>query len=128
MPTDIAARIQSLVDQRQAHAEALAQIEETLAQIGGLLGSSNGIGAARQSKPRSTSGHRGRGSYKVTAEDLVLAFVKQQKNPTSREINQHWKAAGRPWTADVTIGKLTKSKRLKRVPLKGQRGSRYSVA
>jgi hypothetical protein len=128
MPTDIAARIRSLLEQRQAHADAAARIEETLEQIGRLVGSSNDTRRGRSpnavSAPRR---RRGRGSYRVTAEDLVLSFVNERKNPTGRDINAHWKAEGRPWTADVTLGRLTKAKRLKRTPLDGQRGSRYSV-
>ena len=128
MPTDIAARIRSLLEQRQTHLDALAWIEETLEQIGRLVGSS--IGTPRAASPRdaaSPRARRRRGSYSVTADDLVLSFVGEHKNPTGREISKHWKAEGRPWTADVTLGKLTKAKRLKRTPLVGQRGSRYSV-
>jgi len=64
----------------------------------------------------------------MTAADFVLALVKQQTKPTTREINTHWKGAGRPFTADVPLGKLVKEKKLKRTPLVGERGSRYSVA
>jgi len=63
----------------------------------------------------------------MTAEELVLAFVRDQRNPTGREVNEHWRAAGRPWSADVTLGKLVKAKRLRRTPLDGERGSRYST-
>ena len=38
MPTDISARIQSLLNERQAHTDAFARIEETLDQIARLVG------------------------------------------------------------------------------------------
>jgi len=126
MPTDIAGSIRSLLEQRQDHVAAAARIEETLDQIARLV-SSKGTQPVR---PRATRSHRrgrGRGSYKMTAEELVLAFVRDQRNPTGREVNEHWRAAGRPWSADVTLGKLVKAKRLRRTPLDGERGSRYST-
>lgn len=64
----------------------------------------------------------------MTAADFIVAFVKQHKQPTTREINAHWKGEGRPFTADVPLGKLVKEKKLKRTPLVGERGSRYSLA
>jgi hypothetical protein len=73
-------------------------------------------------------GRRTRRQFGMTAADFVLALVKQQTKPTTREINTHWKGAGRPFTADVPLGKLVKEKKLKRTPLVGERGSRYSVA
>ena len=39
----------------------------------------------------------------------------------------HWKSAGRPSTADVTLGKLVSNKKLKRTTLLGERGSRYTL-
>jgi hypothetical protein len=64
----------------------------------------------------------------VTASEFVLTFVKQYRNPTTREINTHWKRAGRSFTADNTLVKLVKEKHLKRTPLVGERGSKYSLA
>ena len=119
---DITLRIQSLLDQRQAHTDAVARIDETLEQIARLV-RSDGQSKVTPSPRR----RRGRSGYKMTAEEMVLAFVKERRNPTGREINQHWKAAGRPWTADVTLGKLVKARKLRRIPLEGERGSRYSV-
>jgi hypothetical protein len=65
----------------------------------------------------------------LTANDFVLGFVKDKKNPTSQEINKAWKDAGRKGMADNNLSLLTKIKKLKRVPLgEGIRGSRYSIA
>ena len=65
----------------------------------------------------------------MTANEFVLAFVQSKKNPTSQEINQHWKSSGRLGAADNSLSLLTKSKMLKRIPLgEGIRGSRYTAA
>src|SRR5579859_6333130 len=119
MPIDIASRIRSLFEQRQAHVDAAAKIEETLDQISRLVGSNS----SRPAQPKATSSprrRRGRGGYAVTAEELVLSFVRDRRNPTGREINAHWKAAGRPWSADVTLGKLVKAMKLRRAPLESE--------
>ena len=64
----------------------------------------------------------------LTANEFVLEFVKSRKNPTSQEVNKHWKEAGRLGMADNNLSLLTKAKKLKRVPLgEGLRGSRYSI-
>ena len=73
---------------------------------------------------------RKRRSFSVTAPDLILSFVKQKKkNPTSKEINAHWKSENRSGTADNTLSLMVKTRILKRTPLgEGIRGSRYSLA
>ena len=60
--------------------------------------------------------------------ESVLNFIRKQRNPTTREINQNWKAEGRGGTADNTLTLLTKNRQLKRSALEGERGSRYQVA
>lgn len=70
---------------------------------------------------------RGRGSYETTADDFILSFVKASGSPTTREINAHWKGAGRGHTADNTLVKLVKNKRLKRTSLEGERGCKYEI-
>ena len=137
-PADLTARIQQLLDDRQRHADALGAVEQTLAQIGALLGgTSNGSALRKPGRPPAfqqtppadkPARKRGRKTFAMTAEQFVLSFVKQKKKPISREINASWKAKGRPFTADNTLGKLVRDKKLKRTPLVGERGSRYTVA
>jgi len=133
-PTDLAARIQKLLEERQVHADAVSHIDQTLAGVSAAL-SGNGatlgngkvaaVGAVRAPRKR----RRGRGHFSLSAEESVLAFVKQQKNPTTAELNQHFKDEGRSSTANNALGMLVREKRLKRVPLgKGIPGSRYSLA
>jgi hypothetical protein len=70
---------------------------------------------------------RGR-KFGMNAEEMVLAFVKQNKNPTTQEINKHWKSSGRGGSADNSLSKMVREKLLKREALEGMRGSRYLVA
>jgi hypothetical protein len=114
---------------------ALERVEEMLSKVGAVLGASTGkrgrkpaaITAAVGEKTRSGRRRRRR-SFETNAEDMVLAFVKSHKNPTTQEINRHWKEAGRGHTADNTLSKLIREKKLKREALKEGRGSRYLLA
>ena len=137
-PVDVSAQIQVLLDQKRKHVEALSAIDQILDGIAGLLGGSHSGNrrgarttelASGAAAPATTRRGRGRRrQFGMTAADFVLAFVKQQKTPTTRQVNVHWKSAGRPFTADVTLGKLVKDRKLKRTALVGERGSRYSLA
>jgi hypothetical protein len=73
---------------------------------------------------------RKRAKFAVSASDLVLAFVKTKKNPTSKEITQHLLSEGRNLGAvSNALSVLTQKKKLKRTPLgKGLPGSTYSLA
>jgi len=68
-----------------------------------------------------------RKKYAQTAEQLVLGLVKG-KGSTSAEINRAWKDGGRKGRADNTLNKMLKAAKVKRTPLKGQKGSTYTVA
>ena len=71
---------------------------------------------------------RQRRTFAVSGDELVLSFVKAKQNPTTKQINSHWKSRGRAHSADNTLTKLVKEKKLKRTPVVGGRGSQYSVA
>ena len=137
---DLAGRIQQLVEQREHHAQAITTIDATLDQIGSLLRSGrDGIairrGPGRPPGPSMSTGvgrrgrrRRGRGSFSTTAEESILSFVKEHRNPTTQEIKTHWNSEGRGGTADNALSKLFKERKLKRTPLgEGIRGSRYSL-
>ena len=68
-----------------------------------------------------------RGKYDQTAEEFIKGLVKSRK-ATSSEIAIAWKKSGRGGRADNTLSKMVKAGDLKRVKLKGERGSRYSYA
>jgi|GEM_PF-1520782 len=70
---------------------------------------------------------RKRKKYAQTAEQLVLGLVKG-KGAISSAINKAWKDGGRTGRADNTLNKMLKDGKVKRTPLKGQKGSTYTVA
>jgi hypothetical protein len=71
---------------------------------------------------------RRRGSFAMSGDDSVLAFVQKKGDATTAEIQKHWQTEGRGGKADNSISRLFKEKKLKRTPLDGQRGSSYAVA
>ena len=62
-----------------------------------------------------------------TAQQFVTALVKENKGITSGKINAAWTKAGRPGKADNTLSLMVKAQRLKRIELKGARGSTYRL-
>lgn len=81
-------------------------------------------GAKKAAAPK--AGNK-RKKYAQTAEQLVLGLV-QGKGATSAAINLAWKDGGRKGRADNTLNKMLKDGKLKRTPLKGRKGSTYTVA
>ena len=69
--------------------------------------------------------HRRRGVFSQTAEEFVLGMLKGGKKLTTGEINAAWKKSGRAHNADNTLSKMTKARKVKRMKVKGQRGSEY---
>ena len=66
-----------------------------------------------------------RDTLKQTGEEMILGLLKGRKALTGAAIDAAWKKAGRAGTAAPTLSNMTKAKKLKRVKLKGQRGSEY---
>jgi hypothetical protein len=128
----LTARIESLLEDRAKHESAIGTIDATLDRIHSALGGNMSFeGPAKTAKPggkkRGPKGRRKRGKFAMKAEDSVLDFVKSQNLPTTRDVNQHWKADGRGGSADNALTKLVQEKKLKRIAVKGERGSKYSV-
>jgi hypothetical protein len=126
---DLSERIHGLLERRQQHAAAIVTIDETLSRVAGAL-SVNGrahklaaVKGIRAGKRRRT-----RRKFAVSGEQSILAFVKGRSNPIGRDIEKHWASEGRAVTAANLLSKLVKEKKLKRTPLKNERGSRYSLA
>jgi hypothetical protein len=61
-----------------------------------------------QRRANTESAKRRRRMFAMSGDELVLAFAKAKKNPTTKQINQHWKSRGRAYI--------------------GERGSQYSIA
>ena len=152
-PAALPLYIEKLLSQRHQHVAAVAAIDATLARVSAALGGSAPKAAPVAAKPAPKARAKAKKVVKkapvakapivakapvkaavkaaksgLTANEFVLAFIRANKNPTSQEINKHWKASGRKGMADNNLSLLTKAKMLKRTPLEGgQRGSRYSI-
>jgi hypothetical protein len=137
---DISAHIQKLIAEKQHHTEALARINETLDQIAGLVGGTNGHRRGPGRPPKAVSEasdvatapkrgrRRRRRSFAVSGEQSLLNFIKQHRNPTTQELKQHWASENRGGTADNTLSKLFRERKVKRTPLEEGRGSRFTLA
>jgi hypothetical protein len=136
-PSAIPEYIQSLLGNRQKHVDAIASIDGTLAAVSAALNGSAhspsepavAPSVVAMKMPKTTAKRlTGRGKFALSATESVLAFVKEHKNPTSRQINQHFKDEGRSTAADDSLYQLVKKMKLKRTPLgEGILGSRYSL-
>jgi hypothetical protein len=119
----------NLIAQRQEHLDALAEIDSLFAKYGMTLGQAKkkvGRKPGRKSGGKSGGGRRTRGHFDQTAEEFVLGLL-QGGSLTTGAINAAWKKAGRKATANNTLTKLTKEKKVQRAKVKGGRGSSYSV-
>ena len=136
--------IQTLLDERAEHIAAISKIDSTLAGVTAALGGPKassymaaGLAAPKAMakappapSPKSAPAKkRGRGSFSVSATELVLQFLKGNKNATTKAITAHLVGQGRsPGAVSNALSVLTTAKKLKRTPLgKGQMGSTYSL-
>lgn len=62
-----------------------------------------------------------------TAQDFILSLVKTRKAISTSEIGTAWKKVGRGGRSDNTLSILVKAGKLKRVKIKGGRGSEYRL-
>lgn len=143
-PEGLKAHIERLLSERQVHAAALARVDSTLSQIGNLLnvpapkrrGRPPGRTSAAASQPApapaaATSGKPGRRKrrrFAVSGNESILNFVRDRRNPTTKDIKGHWDSENRGGKVDNALSKLVKDGALSRNPIPGERGSRYSIA
>lgn len=116
----LAERIRSLQAERDRHAREIAAIDQVLGRISEVLGM--GSGSRLPSLERTK---RSKGRFALTAEQSVLQFIREKKNPSTADINGHWRGEGRKGTANVTILKLLKQNAIRRENDPQVRGSRY---
>lgn len=129
---DITVHVRRLVEDKQTHVEALGRINQILDRIGGMLGQAGRLATTATRASVAVSAppvrKRKRRKFAVSGNDLILNFVKQNKRPTTREINAHWVGERRSGKADNTLSILVNAGKLKRTPLGGgEKGSRYSL-
>lgn len=115
--------------ERQGHLDDIAEIDAAFESLG-MTATKPKKRKRRPGRPKKSGKRAKRRKFKTTASELVLATVKRagKKGATGAQINKAWKAAKRPGDAYNTLGQLTKAKKIKRINLKGERGSRYTVA
>ena len=137
--SEITVRIQHLLEAREQHAQAITSIDATLARVGAALGGTlkaapavKKAAAPAKAAPAKAApaapATRKPGKFAVSGEASILAFIKSKGSPVGREIETKWKSEGRKGRAINAVSKLVHDKKLKRTPLKGERGSRYSLA
>ena len=134
--TDLAGKIQQLQADRQRHVDAMAAIDRVLGQIGDAvrgLPAAQAAGATSAPAPAvpqafvTSATRRHRGTFERTGVDSVLDFIRRHGDPTTADINAHWRNEGRRATANVTLLKLLKAGIIRREVDHGIRGSRYCL-
>ena len=123
------AKLGELVSQRDKLNAQIAELESAMGQPASAAAAPK---AARRGRPPKAAqaakpAGRKRKSYPVTADQFVEELV-AGKGATTAEINKAWKMAGRTGRADNTLNKMFKAGKLKREKLKGEKGSKYTVA
>lgn len=113
--------IRQLEADRERHARAMAEIDQVLQQVGHILGALDG----QPGLPPLELNFAKRRSFELTGEQSVLKFVRERGNPSTAEINTHWKAEGRRGLVNVTLLHLIKRGQLRRESDPTVRGSRY---
>jgi hypothetical protein len=131
-PDNVIQRIEQLLRQRQEHQEAVTRIDEMLERVGHALGTRlpgrpPGGGRSPKMELPVRRRRRQRGKFAVSGDESIIAFVKERKNPTTKDLTKHWASESRGGTAANALSRLVKEKKLKRTPLEGERGSRYSL-
>jgi hypothetical protein len=145
-PDGLKAHIEKLLSDRKVHTDALARIDATLGQVSALLnvpapkrrgrppGRASAAStivsamAAAPAGPAGKPGRRKRRRFAVSGNDSILNFIRDHRNPTTKEIKGHWDSESRGGKVDNALSKLVKDRVLVRTPIPGERGSRYSVA
>jgi hypothetical protein len=100
--------IQQLLETRELHVDSISRIDKTLAAVIAALGGKPAAPATAMAPapaakaaavPAARKAAAGKGKkrakFAVSASDLVLAFVKAKKGPTTKEITQHLLSEGR---------------------------------
>jgi len=139
--SDLAEQIKQLEMDRERHADAMAEIDRVLERIHDALGQLNAAHAhdtqihlEQLTQPLrpvlefpQTLPHRRRGRFQQTAVNSVLDFIRNHANPSTAEINAHWRTEGRKGTVNVTLLKLLQQGLIRRVKDDSVRGSRYEI-
>ena len=134
-PSDLAQRIQRLLEQRQQCVDTLAGIDQTLVRINAAFQPVSApvkavLTPQPSAQPPTAKARKQvkRKKFALSGKDSILALVKAKKNPTTQDLKDHWAAEGRGGTPDSDMSYLVKEGKLRRAPHKEGRGSRYLLA
>ncbi len=134
-PTSLGHLIKQLLDEKQKHLDAIAVIDAAFEESG-IAPTSRRKGKRRKKAARKKAvkkrahnkAKKTRRSFRKTGEQFVVDLLKGGKTLTTALINSRWKQARRGHTADNTLSKLTKERKIRRQGIKGERGSTYKLA
>lgn len=133
-PVNLVNMISRLEADRQRHAEAIREIDRVLSQVGRAVGafqdnhSDDPAGSQQAFEVGSPRRERKRGRFQMTGERSVLELIRRQGNPTTAEVNAHWRAEGRRGSANVILLRLLKTGQIARQADPRVRGSRYVLS
>jgi hypothetical protein len=119
---DSAAKIRQLQKERARHVRAIDEIDKVLRRVDQVL---SGL-----ELPLADSKGQSRRRYQkleLTGEESVIEFVRTRDNPSTAQVNDHWKAQGRRGVANPIIARLLKRGVLRREDDPSVRGSRYRL-
>ena len=141
---ELQALVVKLQADREAHVNAIAEIDATFKGLGMAAPKKKRRGrkpgrpkkkmVARKGKKRVAKKKVGertkRRKFKTTANELVISTIRKAgaKGATGAQISKAWKVAKRPGDAYNTLGILVKEKKIKRQKMKGGKGSVYRLA
>lgn len=130
--------VRDLQDQRQAHEEAIAEIDDVFASLGiapaGTKNRGRRPGRPKQATARTKGTKRGRRKtgkrFAMPGPESIMKFVKSggKKGRTGGEIDRNWKKQGRSGSAYTILGQLVDQGSITRWEVAGQRGSVYTVS
>jgi len=130
---NLAEMIRRLEADRRRHSAAIAAIDEVLSQVSKVVGTAchNEVETASDVSVATIASMIDlprRRKFEQTGERSVLDFIKARGNPTTSEINAHWKSSGRRGVANVILLRLLKQGAIRRELHSDVRGSRYVLA
>ncbi|HEY7118076.1 MAG TPA: hypothetical protein VH475_15920 [Tepidisphaeraceae bacterium] len=129
---NLAEMIRQLEEDRRRHAEAIEAIDQVLSQVSRAVGTVRyGVEEVVQGLPEIANlllELPKKRKFDQTGEKSVLNFIGSRQNPTTSEINGHWRSQGRRGVANVVLLKLLKQGFIIRQADPQIRGSRYILS
>jgi hypothetical protein len=123
IPEDLTAKIRQLLSERARHVRAIDEIDKVIGRIQEMLV------AFELRSPQSEAWSRRRyQKLELTGEESVIEFVRSCDNPSTAQVNAHWKSQGRLGVANPILARLIKRGVLRREDDPSVRGSRYRLS